>query len=187
TIARISSAPAGERFLFTQSPGPGRWSVLQILEHLNSYNNYYLPAMATALQKGRRNQVGLNRVFRPGLLGAYFTRMMQPPANGQIVKKYKAPADHTPAASLDETLTINKFIEGQNRLVDLIQQSAQTDMNKLKIPISISKWIKLKLGDTLGFLIAHQERHFIQLEEIVRQIKAQSVQAINTDSLSVKL
>ena len=36
-------------------------------------------------------------------------------------------------------------------------------MGKIRISISISRFVKLKLGDTFRFLIAHEQRHFVQV------------------------
>jgi hypothetical protein len=46
-----------------------------------------------------------------------------------------------------------------------------TDMGKLRLPISISKLIKLKAGDTFRFLIAHQQRHFVQLQNAMNVLE----------------
>jgi hypothetical protein len=37
-----------------------------------------------------------------------------------------------------------------------------TDLNKIKIPISLTNLIKLKLGDVFQFIITHNERHLAQ-------------------------
>ncbi|MBC7904056.1 MAG: DinB family protein, partial [Gemmatimonadaceae bacterium] len=35
--------------LLNTAPAPGKWSVVQVFEHLNSYGMYYLPAMEKAI------------------------------------------------------------------------------------------------------------------------------------------
>ena len=37
--------------LLLQEPAPGKWSVIQVLEHLNSYGRYYLLAIERSLEK----------------------------------------------------------------------------------------------------------------------------------------
>lgn len=38
----------------------------------------------------------------------------------------------------------------------------QVSLNKTKTGISISTWIKLKLGDTFKVVIYHNKRHIVQ-------------------------
>ena len=149
----------------------GTWSIAQILEHLNSYNRYYLPEIETALQKARLRSVRRKETFSPGWFGNYFTKMMQPGQGGVISKKYSAPKDHVPGARQDVARVIDEFINGQERLIDFLQQSLLTNMGSIKVPISISRFIRLKLGDTFRFLIAHQQRHFIQIQAILNRLE----------------
>jgi hypothetical protein len=39
------------RQMIISSPEAGKWSVVQVLAHLNSYNRYYLDAVEKALNK----------------------------------------------------------------------------------------------------------------------------------------
>ena len=95
----------------------------------------------------------------------------QPGKGGVISKKYSAPSDHVPASKQDVARVIDEFINGQERLIDFLQQSLLTNMGSIKVPISISRFIRLKLGDTFRFLIAHQQRHFIQIQAILNRLE----------------
>lgn len=172
-------------------PHAGKWSIAQIIEHLNSYNRYYLPAMEKVIKKALEPQpkptgkpgflgklfksepkpVKHNHHFTSGLFGNYFTNMMLPKPDGKM-KKMPAPKDHTPGRIVDAHKVLNEFIEGQTKMMELLEMAVNTDMNKLKVSITISTWIKLKLGDTFRFLIAHQQRHFVQLHTALKQVKA---------------
>lgn len=134
----------------------GGWSIAQCLEHLNSYGRYYLPA----IQKGINSSKDvLALTFKSSWLGAYFTRLMEP---GGKSKAMKAPKEHSPAPELDASKVIAEFIEQQEWLIALIRRSAVKDIGKIRVSISIAKWIRLKLGDVFGFLVAHNERHIQQ-------------------------
>ncbi len=43
-------------------------------------------------------------------------------------------------------------------------------MNVIKIPLSITRLVKLKLGDTFRFLVAHEQRHFVQARNAIKTI-----------------
>lgn len=137
----------------------GGWSIVQCLEHLNSYGRYYLPAIVQGMGKAIPAPDAV--MFKSTWLGDYFTRMMQPGVSG---KKYKAPKDHVPPRELDARQVIAVFIEQQEALLSLIRKARMTDINKIRIPISISRWIRLKLGDVFRFLIAHNGRHLQQAQ-----------------------
>jgi len=159
--------------LLNKQPEPGKWSIAQVVEHLNSYNRYYLPEISKAL-KEKQGHLPFNPVFRAGLFGDYFTRMMQPKEDGRIANKMQAPKDHRPADIMNTEKVLAEYLAGQQQLLTLLALAGQTDMRKLKVPISISRFIKLKLGDTFRFLIAHQLRHFIQVGNIVTAIDART-------------
>jgi hypothetical protein len=133
----------------------GGWSIAQCLSHLNSYCDYYFPRIENGLSANHAH----NPMFTGTWLGSYFTRIIKPASR---MKKYKAIKLHEPLANLDGQSAVALFIENQEKLLAFLRQAQTSDMNKIKIPISILPWIKLRLGDVFQFLIAHQERHLLQ-------------------------
>jgi len=134
----------------------GGWSIAQCLAHLNSYGDYYLPQIAKGLEK---NKNAANDFFKSTWLGAYFTSLMDPKTGKG---KFKAFKGHQPPAALDPNVVIAEFIGQQEKLLLLLRQAQTADLNRIRIPISIMKWLRLKLGDVFQFLIAHNERHLQQ-------------------------
>jgi hypothetical protein len=149
-----------------EQPAPGKWTVIQVLEHLNSYNRYYLPAIARSLEKKKPAA----EFFKPGWLGDYFTKLMQPTPEGLIKNKMKAPRDHRPPAFLDAGPVLEKFIKEQYILLDLLEKAKTRDIGKLRTPVSISRFIRLKTGDTFRFLVAHEQRHFLQIKRTLEAV-----------------
>jgi len=43
-----------------------------------------------------------------------------------------------------------------------LREAKTKNLNTIKIPTTLSKWIRMNLGDTFRFLIAHNERHIRQ-------------------------
>ncbi|MFN8344521.1 MAG: DinB family protein [Spirosomataceae bacterium] len=140
-----------------QPAANGGWSIAQCLEHLNSYGDYYLPQMEKGMNKFG-NQTAKD-TFKSSWLGHYFIQMMEP-TTGK--KKYKAFKGHIPVADLEAYAVVATFIQQQEQLLTLLKKARQTDLNKVLIPISISRFIRLKLGDVFSFIIAHDERHIQQ-------------------------
>ena len=143
-----------------KSPAPGKWSVVQVIEHLNTYGRYYLPRIKKALDASKDKPAPF---FTPGWLGNYFTNSMLPGKNGTIKNKMKAFKNHIPPADLDSRPVLNEFLKQEEELLQLLSKAKNADIGKIRIPISIAAFIKLKLGDTFRFFIAHHQRHFVQI------------------------
>jgi hypothetical protein len=137
-----------------QPPAAGGWSIAQCLWHLNSYSRFYLPLMEQQLG----NPTAGSASFKSGWLGAYFVKIMNPKTGTQ---KYKAFKDHVPPESIDAYAEVAAFIQMQEMLLGYIKQARTVNLN-MRLPVSISKLIKLKLGDVFQFMIAHDERHVQQ-------------------------
>ena len=154
--------------LLLRPPAPGKWSVIQTLEHLNSYGRYYLPAIENAMKESKSSQ----EWFSPGWLGNYFTNMMLP-KNGVVTNKMQAPKDHRPSSDLDVKPVMDEFLKQQNQLLDLLEAAKKKNIGAIRVPISISKILKLKLGDTSRFFVAHEQRHLVQVHLALQACKSQ--------------
>jgi len=148
-------------------PAEGSWSVAQCLEHLNAYSRYYLPQIdkeTTIVSKD------LNAWFVPGFWGDRFVKMMMPKNVYEVTNKMKALKGYRPERGLNVEGVFKEFYEHQNRLLRLLDVSRKRNMSTIKIPVSISKFVKLKLGDTFRFLIAHEQRHIMQARNALKSL-----------------
>lgn len=80
----------------------------------------------------------------------------------------KTSKDKNPIGSTLTIDVIDKFIIQQKELIDLIKKSKNVNLTKTKTAISISKLIKIRLGDTFRFIIAHNQRHIIQAKNAIK-------------------
>lgn len=141
------------------------WNILECLEHLNLYGNFYLPEIErNILHSTTHSEVE----FKSGFLGDYFAKSMLPKEKLHKMKTFK---NKNPLNTNLGTEVIEKFIMQQIKLLDLLTQSRKVSLNKVKIQTSISSLIKLKLGDTFQFLINHHIRHLQQIESILTNMK----------------
>ncbi|GAA3628932.1 DinB family protein [Flavivirga jejuensis] len=132
------------------------WSVLECIEHLNLYGDYYLPVIEQSIIN---NASKPKTYFKSGALGNYFAKSMLPKEKLNKMKTFK---DKNPNGSdLDKT-TLNRFLIQQEKMLDLLDKARKVSLNKTKTSISITKLIKLKLGDTFRVVIYHNERHIVQ-------------------------
>ena len=145
----------------SRRPANGGWSIAECLWHLNSYGDHYLPEIEKGLSRGYPG----SETFSSTWLGTYFTRLMQP---GDKMKKMKAFKNHTPPLAVDPHEVVAKFIQQQETLLKLLRLSRSTDLNRIRIGISILPWMKLRLGDVFQFVIEHQERHMQQAGRVLQ-------------------
>lgn len=148
---------------------PDKWSMLECLEHLNRYGEYYLPEIEKAIH-ARRTLASAGLIYRSGLLGNYFANLMKA-KNGKMVRM-KTPGDKNPSGSALSLIVIDRFIKQQEMMRSLLEQARRVDLTKAKVPISIAKFIRLNLGDTFRFMINHIERHVIQAENVKRRAES---------------
>jgi hypothetical protein len=141
------------------------WNIAEIVEHLNTYNQWYLPKSTSALKGTTAEKT---TTFTPGWLGNYFVGMMQ-----SNRKKYKAAAAHRPAANLNCREVLATYGQDQLHLLNLLKTARNYNLNKIRIPVSILPLLTLKLGDVFRFLITHQQRHFLQINNLLAAIEAE--------------
>jgi hypothetical protein len=149
-----------EKLVFTSSVE--KWSAVQCLMHLNSYGNYYLPAIEKAIETNKEFKP--TDRFKSSWLGDYFYRSMLPASQGKKMKKMKSPKEHVPQANDNAAEVVAEFIDQLETLLLLLEKAKSVNISKVKVPISIAKFVKLQLGDVFLFLIAHIERHVLQAE-----------------------
>jgi len=138
------------------------WSILECIEHLNIYGEFYLPEIEKSITKSNKPK---SSKFKAGILGNYFVKLIEPK---EKLNKMKTVNAFNPInSSLTEDVLI-KFEKQQYTTLDLLSKALNVNLTKLKTGTSLSKFINMRLGDTLRFVIAHNQRHLNQASRIVK-------------------
>lgn len=132
------------------------WSILECLEHLNRYGNFYIPEIRKRIENSDRKST---EIFNSGIQGNYFANSMLLKKKLNTMKTFKS---MNPIHSKLDKSVLNEFIIQQKQMIHLLNEAKNIDLNKVKTSISISNLIKLKLGDTFRFVIYHNLRHIKQ-------------------------
>lgn len=152
-IEKLNKLKSLDEKALTQPIAPGKWSIAENLEHLLRYGDFYLPEVRQRIRNGRNKT---KDSYKSGLLGIYFVESMKPGKKPMSTFK-----NMNPALSGSVRANAVDSLEAQlNQWVQIIEELKDFDIQKIKTGISISSFIKLRLGDTLGVVIWHQERHF---------------------------
>ncbi|MFY0252789.1 DinB family protein [Chitinophaga sp. 30R24] len=147
------------------SPGTGTWSAIQCLEHLNTYGRYYLPALEKTISAAENAGSRPYAEFSSSFLGAYFTRLMLPGNQGQLRFRMKSPWKHLPSTQPAVADVLAEFLLQQERMEKLLRRAYAANIQDYKVPTSLFSLVRLSVGDTFGFLVAHIQRHLLQVEK----------------------
>jgi hypothetical protein len=142
-----------------------RWSILECLEHLNLYGDFYLVEIEKQILTNPPKNTSTK--FKSGILGNYFANLMEV-KEGKMTKM-KSPKDKNPSNKDLSITTINRFLKQQEQLVNLLNQCRSIDLTRTKAAISLTNLVKLRLGDTLRFFCYHIERHVLQAERALAE------------------
>lgn len=173
-ITKCKKLQHADEALLQQSPAAGKWSVAQVLEHLDIYCRHYITAIEHKLHN---HQTSPAFHFKPGWLGNYFTKLMKPAVTNTIAKKMKAPKNALPSLQPDAVAVLEEFLQHQYHLLNLLAIARSADLNSIRVPTSLSSFISLKLGDTFRFFIAHEQRHFVQVDNTLKALSVNNAAA----------
>lgn len=143
------------------------WSIKQILQHLNEYARFYHSEFLKRIENTRFKEPLPHFISSP--LGKSAWTSMKLGNAKNVKRKFRSPKQYNPLmnSQLNEIDPIGDFLQNQDELIGILEKAKGVNLRKVKIPISISKIIRLRLGDALQFVIYHNERHVQQIMNIM--------------------
>ncbi|HEX2219347.1 MAG TPA: DinB family protein, partial [Gemmatimonadales bacterium] len=146
-------------------PAPDRWSVAGCLVHLNLSGGLYLPALDRAIADARARGLTGGGEYRPGLVGGWLARSMEPPprarSRSRAQRQIRPPAEARPVAEVR-----TEFLGLQDELERRVRDAEGLDLARAKVTSPLLSLLRLRLGDALAFLLAHQRRHLWQAHRV---------------------
>lgn len=143
---------------------PDSWSVLECMEHLNRYGDYYLPEMRRQMERSDRPTTA---EFKSNWLGNYFAGVMLP---REKPNKMNSPKKMNPHGSQLDKQVVQTFIQQQKEILKLLAMAREKNLTKVKTGISLTQWIRIRLGDTFRVVVYHNVRHVVQMERVLRTL-----------------
>lgn len=83
--------------------------------------------------------------------------------------KMKTFKDKDPLQAELDIFAIDRFIKQQKQMLRLLEMAGKRDLNRIKMPTTLGKWIKMRLGDILRFVVYHNQRHILQADRAVER------------------
>jgi hypothetical protein len=109
------------------------WNILECIEHLNLYGDFYLPHIESGI---RTSSTFPSKEFISGWLGSYFAKSMLPTEKGTKMSTFK---NKNPLNQSLDKECIDRFLTQQYHLIDLLVLAKEVNIEQIKIPTSISK------------------------------------------------
>lgn len=142
-----------------------RWSVLECLDHLNRYGDFYLPEISRVIAAA---PVSHEVEFVSGWLGNKSALSMLPQEGG--LKKMKTFKSKNPSVDGLKENTLQIFISQQEEFLRSLNNAAKVNLTKTKTATTLPL-LRFRLGDTLRFVIYHNERHMQQAERMLAEVR----------------
>lgn len=171
TVENLASLPTNQ---LVYRPRPKSWSVIEIIEHLSVAYDIYLDKIDSALEK-LPEKAGDNTSFTPNWWQRFIINGVKP-KGGQRKLKIKTLKKFEPLLqleTLDEATIVpvfERFKKLQLHLKNAILVTRFKEVKAIKINSGIGPIVKFYLPESFEFLIAHMERHMLQIEEVLQQM-----------------
>lgn len=141
---------------------PSGWSILECIEHLNLYCNYYNYELRKSIDNSKKAGYPIDQP-KSTWLGRKFIQMMHP----DNIKKQKTLKRMNPANSALDKSVLKKFLQYQDELRNIVQDAQSINLNKSYVPVEFMKVLKMNLGDALTFVVVHEQRHIRQAKNVL--------------------
>lgn len=144
----------------------GSWSVAECLDHLAVSNRVYLGAMGPAAQRARARGRHRRGPARPGIIGRWFVRTLEPPVTRLF--SVKAPGAIRPRPSPALADALSAFLASQQEVRAFLRTSADLDLAGVSFPNPLVRGVRFSLATGLHVIAAHERRHLWQAWRVRR-------------------
>lgn len=143
---------------------PGKWHMLQCIEHMSRATEVYVHNVADKLGSG--SLPSASQEYKGHWKGRMFVKMNAPKEGDVIPMKLKTFKSMEPPHELDPQIVIDRFHRVHEALIAVVNKSRSVNIDRVKIATALGPMVKLRVGDAYQFILAHTQRHLVQLERI---------------------
>jgi hypothetical protein len=149
---------------------PGSWSVAECLDHLAVAGRVYLAAMEPSAAKACDNGRLRRGPARPGLIGGWFVRSLEPPVNPRF--KMRSPRKSVPRVGPPLGDAAAAFFASHAQVSQFLRTYADLDLAGVRFPNPFIRGLRFSLATGLHVLAAHERRHLWQAWNVRRAYEA---------------
>jgi hypothetical protein len=176
-LERLARLQAMDPVLLCTRPAPGRWSVVEVAEHINLSSGHYFRLLRKAYADPHSG-LRYRPTFTPGRFGEMGVKAMQPSPEGTISWRMRTLGMFEPrTAATSGTRSMDELRSMLEGFVELLNTARQRGIEGVRITSTLGPVLRFRTGDAFRFPIAHQERHLLQMERTVEAVKQNAVPA----------
>ncbi|MEL6717575.1 MAG: DinB family protein [Bacteroidota bacterium] len=155
-----------------RKPNAKQWSIIEVIGHMNQAYVDYKDKIDHAVNTFPKKEHEVSETHIAKGMGKVAINMIRP-NNGQrkwkmkTMKKFEPNSVLSNASESEIKDTFQTFFENQQHLKSAVLASRQLDVKKHKITSAIGPVVKFYLPDCFEFIISHEERHVLQIEELL--------------------
>jgi len=153
-----------------QRPDPKRWSAMEVVQHMNLSSGHYHKRLQK-LYADEDNGLRFRTRYTPGRWGDYSTKAMDPQADGTIDWRMRTMAMFEPRNIANSGLqALDEFEAMLHGFLGLLERARTRGLEGEKVTSTLGPILRFKAGDAFRFPIAHQTRHFLQIERTLEEL-----------------
>lgn len=146
-----------------------KWSVIEVIDHLNKIYDNYLDNFQNAISHAPIRSDTDRFRFQRTLLGKLSTYSMKPKGKKRKFKM-KTFDFFQPVENRDSNEILGTFVANKEKFHKLIEEASTKNLQNIKMPTSLGERLKFYVPECFDFILAHEERHVIQIEDILSKI-----------------
>lgn len=152
------------------------WCVVEVIQHMIIAHNAYREKLNSTLKLLKRQPTTVDEIKSSMIPSMLLKRF--PPKNEQIRSKMKTTKQFQPVFLISELTSINidskldDLIEILNHLKESVEKYRMTNVEKVRFNSAIGSLVKFNVAEACEFILCHNERHFQQIDNILRSFKS---------------
>lgn len=161
-IEKISEAPEES---LTRRPDEKSWCVLEVIDHLNKVYDIYLANFERVLTEAYELSDDEEVKYKNSLLGRMAIFSSKPKGTKRRFKMKTF--DFFEPSPLSRDHVFSTFLRNKATFNELLKDARTKDVGKMKMPTALGEKYKLYVPECFAFVLAHEERHLVQMKSII--------------------
>ena len=156
--------------LFNSKPADKKWSIAECFQHLNLTLDVYIPQMIEIVHQKDR-YIGKTKYFKHSIFRKIAVKSVTPKPDKRIPLRMKTFSKLDPKFSTgDKNEILGQFLKFQQHILETVHGIQEMSLTNPKIITAARPILKMGIGDALHFMIAHNQRHILQAQNVLKII-----------------
>ena len=147
---------------------PKEWSVIEVVDHLNKVYDIYLDNFEKSIGSAPPLN-GEAQKFQRTILGRLSVYTNKPKGTKRKFKM-KTFDFFQPDEKKDCGKILGEFAEKKDIFNAHLKEARLKNLNGIKVPTALGEKVKFYVSECFDFLLAHEERHMVQIEGILDRL-----------------